>query len=97
MPYVGLALLGIVIIEAERVLAGFLAPYVAATASFVGGAGTLACNGDAPGRRLFPREVTDRRTRMVVRIGDVDEMLRVNPNLEEVGETAVGTAQQASG
>jgi len=26
---------------------------------------------------------------MIIRIGNVDEMVRVNPNLEEVGEAAV--------
>ena len=32
---------------------------------------------------------------MIVRIGNVDEMVRVKPNLEEVGQAPVGAAQQA--
>ena len=71
---------------------------MAAAASFVGGPGTLALGGDARIGRLLPCEVRDRRTRMIVRIGNVDEMVRgVNRDLEKVGKTPVGTAQQAAG
>src|SRR6202023_2239488 len=86
-----------VMIEAELALPAMLAVFVAVTASLMGGACTLAVGGDARSRRLFPREVRDRRTGMIIRIGNVDEMVRVHPNLEEVGEAAVGTAQQAAG
>src|SRR5260370_14341689 len=89
-------LVGIVVIEAERGLAAFLAAYVAATARFVGGAGTLAFNGDAPGRRLFPREVRDRRTGVIIRVGNVDHMIRVHPNQEGVRETPPGRDRRSS-
>src|ERR1700730_6329911 len=90
-------LVGIVRIEAELGLAAMLAVEVAATGSFVGGAGALASDGDAGSGPPLPREIRNRRTRMVSRIGNVDEMVRVHSNLEEIGEAAVGTAQQAAG
>ncbi len=34
---------------------------------------------------------------MIIRKGNVDEMVGVNSDLEEIGETAVGRARQASG
>jgi hypothetical protein len=34
---------------------------------------------------------------MIIRKGNVDEMVRVNPNLENVGEAPIGRARQASG
>ena len=74
-----------------------LAVYVTVAASFVGGAGTLAFGRDAAGCRLLPREVRNRRTGMVICIGNVDEVVRVNPNLEEVGKAPVGGARQTAG
>ena len=74
-----------------------LAAYVTVAGSFVGGGGTLAFGRDAAGCRLLPREVRNRRTGMVIRIGNVDEVVRVNANLEEVGKAPVGAAQQATG
>ena len=62
-------------------------------ACLVTAARTFALGGDARGRFLLPREVRDRRTRMVIRIGNVDAMVRVNPNLEEVGKAPVGGAR----
>jgi len=49
-------LVGIVIIEAELGLAAMLAVYVAATASFVGGACTLAFGGDARSGNTAPQK-----------------------------------------
>ena len=72
-----------------------LAVYVTLTASFVGGACALAFGGDARGRRLLPREVCYRRTGMIIRIGNVDEMGGVHRDLEKVGEAPVAAAQQA--
>ena len=88
---------GIVVSEAELGLAAILSFHVAVTASFVGGPCTLAFGRDASGRRLLPREVRDRRTGMIVRIGNVDEMVGINRDLEKVGQAAVGAAQQAAG
>ncbi len=46
------------------------------------GARTFPLGGDARGCRLLPREVRDRRTRMVIRVGNVGEMIgRVNRDL----------------
>ena len=55
---------------------------------------TFALGGDARGRLLMPREVRDRSTRMIIRVGNVDEVRRrVNGDLEKVGKTAVGAAK----
>ncbi|PYX64882.1 MAG: hypothetical protein DMG74_10775 [Acidobacteria bacterium] len=51
-------LVGIVVIEAELTLAAMLAVNVAATASFVGGACTLAFGGDARSGRLLHSELS---------------------------------------
>ena len=90
-------LVGIVIIEAELRLAAVLAVLVAIAATFVRGSGALAFGRDAGGCRLLPREVRDGGTGMIVRKGNVDEMVRVNADLEEVGEAAVRGARQAPG
>ena len=90
-------LVGIVVVEAELGLAAMLSIFVAVTASFVGGPCTFAFGGDAGGCLLLPREVRDRRTRMIIRISNVDEMARVHRDLEKVGQAAVGAAQQAAG
>ena len=55
---------------------------------------TFALGGDARGRFLLPREVRDRSTRMVIRVGNVDEVVRrVNCDLEKVGKAPVGAAK----
>jgi hypothetical protein len=62
-------------------------------ACLVTAARTFALGGDAWRRFLLPREVRDRRTSMVIGIGNVDAMVRVNRDLEEVGKAPVGAAQ----
>jgi hypothetical protein len=59
-----------VVIEVELSVATILAVYVAFAASFVASAGALAFSRDARDRRLLPREVRDRRTGMIIRIGN---------------------------
>jgi hypothetical protein len=54
---------------------------------------TFALGGDARRRFLLPREVRDRSTRVVIRVGNVDEVRRrVDSDLEKVGKAAVGAA-----
>ena len=54
---------------------------------------TFAVGGDAWGRFLLPREVRDRSTRMIIRVGNVDEVRRrVDSDLEKVRKAAVGAA-----
>ncbi len=87
----------IVVIEAELCLAAVLAIYMALTAGFVGGACAFAAGGDTGSCCPLPGKVGDRRARMVIRIGNVNEMVRVNPNLEKVSETPVRATKQAAG
>ncbi len=55
---------------------------------------TLALGDDASGCFLLPREVRDRSTRMVIRVGNVDAMVRwVNRDLEKVSKAPVGAAK----
>jgi len=55
---------------------------------------TLALGDDASGCFLLPREVRDRSTRMVIRVGNVDAMARwVNRDLEKVSKAPVGAAK----
>src|SRR5437870_927993 len=70
---------------------------MALTAGFVGGACTFAAGGDTGSCCSLPGKVGDRRARMVIRIGNVNEMVRVNPNLEKVSETPVRATKQAAG
>ena len=59
---------------------------------------TFALSGDARGRFLLPREIRDRSARMVIRVGNVDEVIRrVNCDLEKVGKAPVGAAEEAAG
>jgi len=68
-----------------------LAPF---PACLVTAACTFALGGDAWGRFLLPREVRDRSTRMIIRVGNVDEVVRrVNCDLEKVGKAPVGAAK----
>ena len=50
-----------------------LAPF---PACLVTTACTFALGGDAWGRFLLPREVRDRSARMIIRVGNVDEVRR---------------------
>src|SRR5204862_7213355 len=70
---------------------------MALTAGFVGGACAFAAGGDTGSCCSLPGKVGDRRARMVIRIGNVNEMVRVNPNLEKVSETPVRATKQADG
>src|SRR5438132_7556605 len=70
---------------------------MALTAGFVGGASAFAAGGDTGSCCPLPGKVGDRRARMVIRIGNVNEMVRVNPNLEKVSETPVRATKQAAG
>src|SRR5712692_1840745 len=89
-------LIAIVVMEAEVGSASVLAGFVALTVCFVNC--TWARGDDAAGCLLLPREVRYRRTRMVIRVGNVDEMVRrVNRDLEKVCKAAVGAAKQAAG
>ena len=45
-------------------------------ACLVTAARTFALRGNAWGRFLLPREVRDRSTRMIIRVGNVDEVRR---------------------
>ena len=68
-----------------------LAPF---PACLVTAACTFALGGDAWRRFLLPREVRDRSTRMIIRVGNVDEVRRrINCDLKKVGKTAVGAAK----
>src|SRR5437867_2815857 len=70
---------------------------MALTAGFVGGACTFAAGGDTGSCCPLPGKVGDRRTGMIVRVGNVNEMVRANPNLEKVSETPVRATKQAAG
>src|SRR5258708_11757578 len=89
-------LIAIVVMETEVGTASLLAGFVALPFCFVNRTWT-ACD-DASGCLLLPREVRDRLARMIVRVGNVDEMVRrVNRDLEKVGKAAVGAAKEAAG
>src|SRR5882762_5526792 len=82
--------------ETEVGSASVLAGFVALPVFFVTSAWTAG--DDATGCFLLPGEVRDRRARMVIRVGNVDEMVgRVNRDLEKVGKAAVGAAKEAAG
>src|ERR1700680_1586165 len=81
--------------EAEVGTAPLHARFVALSVCFVTRTTTA---GDAASCLPLPREVRDSRTRMVIRVGNVDEVVRrVNRDLEKVGKAAVGAASQAAG
>jgi hypothetical protein len=71
------------------------APRLGALPAFlVTAACTFTLGGDARRRLLLPREVGDRSTRVVIRVGDVDEVRRrVNCDLEKVCKAPVGAAK----
>jgi hypothetical protein len=54
--------------------------------------GTLAHSDDASGCFLLGREVRDRCAGMVIGIGNVDAMVRINGDLEKVSEAAIRAA-----
>jgi hypothetical protein len=55
-------------------------------------ASTLSLCDDSSGCLLLAREVGDRCARVIVSIGNVDTMVRVDRDLEEVCEAAIGAA-----
>ena len=55
--------------------------------------GTLALSDDASDCLLLAREVRDRCAGMVIGIGNVDAMVRINRDLEKVSETAIRAAR----
>src|SRR5579884_3040181 len=86
-----------VMTELEVRFARLLAVFVALAVGFTAGACALALRDD-PGRRGFlPRKVRHGRPRMIVSVGYIDEMVGVDPDLEEVGKTTIGTSEQAAG
>ena len=54
--------------------------------------GTLSLSDNAPGRFFLAREVRDRCTDMVISVGPIDAMVRINRDLEKVSKAAIGAA-----
>ena len=53
---------------------------------------TLALGDDASGGFLLPREVRDRGAHMIISVGNIHSIVRVNRDLEKVSKAAIGAA-----
>src|SRR4029077_8310236 len=88
----------IVLMDVEVGTASFLAVDVALAVRVPATARAWALGHDARGCLLLPREVSDGRARVVIRVGHVDEVIgRVNSDLEKVSKAAVGAAKKSAG
>ena len=87
-------LTGIIVIEGEMGAATMLAMLITLAARLVARACALGFGDDARSRCPLPREVSDRRACMIVRKGNVDQMVGwVNGDLEKIGQAAVRATQ----